>query len=120
MKRETARIYAGKEVLAQEGNDDRQRCQTRCEEHHQKCAPMVQSKCKKRAIRCAKAFEPRFEPALKPDQGIFARSISVDGFLVSEKVLRHGRNDGSREHVGCEHRKHHGFRKRQKQVLGDS
>src|SRR5260370_23696224 len=108
MEVETAAVYAGKEVLTEPGDQNRQRAQTGCEKREQENTPVMQNLFQQSVIVLPKVFKGCLEAFLKSDQGIAARHSDAPGFdlLGGQQILRHGANKSPREQVLRQHGKH--------------
>src|SRR5882762_6060605 len=96
MKFETAAVHAGEEVLAQPRDQNCQRAEAGHEERNQKNSPVTETRLQQPAIAHSESFEGCLKSLLNSYQRIAAGGRNIRfSFLCAQKILRHGRDEGS-------------------------
>src|SRR6266478_3406299 len=116
MKFESAAVHTGKEVAAQPRDQNREGAEAECKERDQESAPVMETNLQHAAIAPAESLEGCLKTLLNSYQRISAGVMSGFRFLSTQKVLRHGRDDGPGEKIRGQHGENDCFGERHKEV----
>src|SRR5437879_2409927 len=113
MELERSAVNAGKEVLAQPGDQNRERTQTGREERNQKSSAVVEANFQQTAIAVTKSLTRRLKTLQQAHKRIATGGVPLV-LLSPQKVLCHGRNDCPRQEIRGQHGENNCFGERHK------
>jgi len=117
VENELAAVRAGKEILSEPGDEQKNR-KAGQQESRDKDAAMADETFEQGVVRISEIFERSFESTLKPDKRIAGRLAFA--FMFLQEIHGKRGNQGAGEDVGGDHGEHDGLGQRNEKVTGDA